>query len=210
MSNVKIINLTDVSIYLMEASVNLIDTYLKTLNPSEKNRLKAIKHPEKKLEYAASRYLKHQLFGSEELFYDDSGSPYLERSGFISISHSKKYVAIGTCDSFEIGIDIEEINQKALLVQHKFVNEKEKSIFNIHSAKEMTLLWSFKETLYKLSDRNQLIFKTDLQVTKTKSKYLGKTLTTKGFKETILEFIEFDGFLITCNQTKLQLLHEHS
>ena len=204
MSNVKIINLSDVSIYLMEHSDLQINEYINKLNPSELERFKTIKHPLKKTEYAASRYLKNKLFGNEDIYYDDSGTPYLEKSGYLSISHSHKYVAIGTCDAFRIGIDIERIDEKAKTVQRRFVNEEEALQFDCTSDKDMTLLWSFKETLYKLSDRNQLIFKTDLPVFRTNNGHIGKVLMKSGFKETNLQHVEFDGFLITCNTDKLR------
>jgi 4'-phosphopantetheinyl transferase EntD len=209
MQGVVKINLNGVAIYLMEVSDSQYIKYCNALNQLEMDRLEKITRAEKKVEFAASRYLKHQLFGNLHINYHESGTPFLENEGNIALSHTKKLVGIGQCNIHSIGIDIEPISGKAKKVATKFCSEAESHFFNIEDEKEMTLLWSFKETLYKLSDRKQLIFKTDIRVYQKDTIFYGEVRSKDGFFKTVLDYTEFNGNYITCNHTSLELLDEN-
>jgi len=210
MSDISIINLNAVSIYLMEIDFSRFETYHSSLNDREKIRLEDLKHPEKKLEFAASRFLKHHLFGEAHIEYDATGAPQINGVGSISISHCTSHVAIATCKEHLVGVDIEEIREKAVLLSSKFTTAEEAGIFDTTSKKDMSALWSLKECLYKLSDRKKLIFKEDILVYKHGNTLLGSIKKTDGIYEYELHVENFQNILITFNLGKGKLLHGYS
>ena len=210
MSTISIINLNAVSIYLMEIDFFDFEIYQSILNEPERRRLSGINHPEKKLEFAASRYLKHDLFGNVNIEYDSTGAPGIKDVGYISISHCNSHVVLATCTEHLIGVDIEEIRQKSVLTSRRFITDNEKLIFDQTNEKDMSLLWSFKECLYKLSDRNQLLFQRDILVNKRADQFYGSILKTDGVYEYELHVENFQNNLITFNSSKGKLLHGYS
>lgn len=207
MSDISIINLNAVSIYLMEIDLSRFESYCSSLNEQEKVKLEHTHHPRKKLEYAASRYLKHQLFGARHIEYDSTGGPRIEGIGFLSLSHSDSYVGIAISTEHLVGLDIEEIRQKAVTLSPKFITPEEALLFDQESALEMSALWSLKECLYKLSDRKELIFKQDILVTKRENRTFGSIKKSTGIYEYELHVENFRNILITCNLGNGKLLH---
>lgn len=210
MSTISIINLNAVSIYLMEIDFSHLETYESALNAQEKSRLKGIRHPEKKIEFAASRYLKHYLFGKANIEYNSTGAPEIENVGYISISHCSSHVVIAKCTEHLIGVDIEEIREKSVKTSPRFITEDEKGFLDQGNEKDMSMLWSFKECLYKLSDRNQLLFQKDILVYKRDGRFYGSIQKTDGIYEYELHVENFKNILITFNSSNGKLLHEHS
>lgn len=172
----------------------------------EYSRLNGIKHPEKKLEFAASRYLKHHLFGEANIEYDSTGAPGIKDVGYISLSHCSSHVVLATCTEHLIGVDIEEVREKAVHLASKFTTRDEALIFDISNEKDMSTLWSLKECLYKLSDRKKLIFKEDILVYQRENKLLGSIKKTSGIYEYELHVENFQNILITFNLGKGKLL----
>lgn len=210
MSDISIINLNAVSIYLMEINSSRFEAYGLSLNDKEKSRLNEIAHPEKKLEFAASRYLKHQLFGNRHIEYGPTGAPQIKGVGFISLSHCTSHVVIAASPEHPVGVDIEEIRDKAVRTSRRFITDAEKTFLDPTSEKDMSLLWSFKECLYKLSDRNQLLFQRDILVYKKSDRFCGSILKTDGIYEYDLHVENFQNILITFNSGKGKQLHAHS
>jgi len=105
-----------------------------------------------------------------------SGRPFLVDTGpasAVSLSHSGHWVAAllapaGTA----LGIDVEMVRDKAQRIARKFLNTEELTTiehFTIpeaafpHSPTELySLLWSAKETLYKLANQCGIIFRQNL------------------------------------------------
>jgi len=198
------INLSGVIIDLMVIEPESLPKYLKTLTYNEIKRYDSIKHSNKKLEFAASRFLKHQLYGNAEINYLEHGSPYIRLDStptLLSISHSHHLTAISVSKSFPIAVDLELISEKSVKLASKFCSEEESRIFDLHSAEDMTLLWSFKETLYKLSDRNGLIFKRDLTIFKQDNKFMGSVLMVNGHVIVELSFTRIEELFLTCNHS---------
>ena len=210
MSTISIINLNAVSIYLMEIHFSHFEAYVVSLNEIELSRLNNIKHPEKKLEFAASRHLKHQLFGEANIEYDSTGAPEIKGVGYISLSHCNTHVALAICTEHLIGVDIEEIRDKSVKTSRRFITDDEKRFLDQTNKKDMSMLWSFKECLYKLSDRNQLLFQKDILVYKRSDQFYGSILKTDGIYEYELHVENYQNILITFNSGKGKLLHEHS
>lgn len=210
MPEISIINLNAVSIYLMEIDFSRFEYYQSDFTPQEQVKIKTFGSPAKRLEYAASRYLKHHIFGAKNIAYDVTGAPYIEGVGFISLSHSSTYVAVAVCPEHLIGVDIEEIRAKSIKLSARFITEEEKQFFDPTDQTDMSTLWSLKECLYKLSDRNQLLFQRDILVYRKDDQLFGSILKTDGIYEYALEVTHFRNILISFNSGKGKLIHEHS
>jgi 4'-phosphopantetheinyl transferase len=110
------------------------------------------------------------------LLNEDTGRPYLRGPGpqaAVSLSHSGEWVAAllapaGTA----VGIDIEQVRDKAMRIARKFLNEQEATGIQTITLADSpaataplelySLLWSAKETLYKLAGQRGLIFRENL------------------------------------------------
>ena len=200
MNIIQTINSNAVFIDLMEMDENDYEKYVSVLTDFEIQKLESINHPLKKLEFAASRFLKHHRFENKLINYDETGAPLVDNGPFISLSHTKKHVALAFCDEFRIGVDIETISEKSILTQRRFITEKEKQLFKTSDSHDMTLLWSLKETMYKLSDRNELLFQQHLLIEeRNDNNFTGKVLHKSGFITYNLTAFTFPDFFITCN-----------
>jgi 4'-phosphopantetheinyl transferase EntD len=197
MQNVQILELSAATIYLMDLTDFKHTNIIHLLNEEEKKHLNEIKSEQKKKEYTAIRWMKTNLFGTDPILYTEDGSPTIDNSSFISISHTTKYACLGVSKTYKIGIDIEEIREKAVSVQHKFCTENEAIIFDTTNNFDMTLLWSLKEALYKLSDRQQLLFKIDICIDKRSPEIVARVRFESGFKTVSLGYLLIDSHIFT-------------
>jgi phosphopantetheinyl transferase len=169
------IQLKDIDIHLLNFSEFETSDYLDQLTDAEKERFYTFNSAQRKLEYVATRILRHRIFGFEHIHYDKNGAPFIEGEGYISISHTKNQVGIAFSKKHAIGLDLEMIQEKAKKVCSKFLTSDELLSFDANSELEMTKAWSAKEALYKLAGRKELNFKTDLHLKKvTESEWIGK------------------------------------
>ena len=100
---------------------------------------------------------------------DATGRPWLAGTGTghnlaVSLSHSGTWVAAVLGHGGRVGIDIEIIRDKAQRLASKFLAADEWAAARAapDDAAHYTLLWSAKETLYKLAAQRGIIFKTQL------------------------------------------------
>lgn len=115
--------------------------------------------------WLASRALISQIFKGKNytLFKDAVNKPYLKVNGklwFLSITHSANYAAIAFSEKHHIGIDLERIDERVNRVAKKFINEVEGSY--AHTTLHKTIIWSAKESLYKLHGQREVDFKQHL------------------------------------------------
>lgn len=107
-------------------------------------------HPIKLKEILLVRKILQSVLPGYKILYDGR-VPYLEPRDFeISITHSFPYAALAVAKN-KIGIDIEPFNDKIVKIRHKFLNENETGF--IEKEKEvayLTVIWSVKESLYKI------------------------------------------------------------
>ena len=105
--------------------------------------------------------------GEAEIKYNDNGKPYLVSSSeYISVSHTQCCIAVAI-SSRPIGIDVERIATKVLALKEKFLSVSE--IQSIDSNKELIhtlLLWSAKESIFKLMDATGVDFKKSIHIKK--------------------------------------------
>lgn len=205
MSYVPIIKRNDLSVYLMEIDENEVNSYLSSLTPAELIKYGALHHPEKQLEFAASRHLRTLLFGKKQIEYNEFGSPYIEGEGYISLSHTRGLVGLAHSVLFNVGLDLESVRDKAMHLHTKFIHPSEREFFDTTSAFDMSLLWSFKETLFKLADRRGVHFSKDLIIRKENDHFFGLINQYHILHEYELTYQLFGHYLITCNTCMEQI-----
>ncbi|MDO7887171.1 4'-phosphopantetheinyl transferase family protein [Hymenobacter cheonanensis] len=132
-------------------------------------------------QWLAGRVLVQQLLAAAgaplaALRNDEAGRPFLLGPGprpAVSLSHSGEWVvALLAPAGTAVGIDIEMVRDKAQRLARKFLNEQEAAVLEsitlaesagLQAQQELySLLWSAKETLYKLANRRGLIFRDNL------------------------------------------------
>lgn len=125
------------------------------LNSSEFSFFKKISNNSRKLQWILVRKLFKKYFSNNEsIVYNNNGKPISSNGTFISISHSKDYVALIQSQKFNVAIDVESISKRIIRIKHKFVKESELPSLNSENdlIKYCTIIWSAKECLCKLFD----------------------------------------------------------
>ena len=103
------------------------------------------------------------IIGEHTLLHKDSGAPFLKNSDYkISISHSSNLFAIYLSKKLTIGIDIERIKKDLNKGKHYFLNASEIKVG--WKPNELYLIWSAKESFYKLLEGNITDLKNDVTV----------------------------------------------
>lgn len=116
-----------------------------------------IKHPQKKLQHLAGRYLLPFLFPgfpNHEIEIADTRKPFLPNEQYhFSISHCSKYAAAIVSSRQRVGIDVELITNRLHKIKHKFLHGEELRFVNSQSTTQqlnlLSILWSAKEAMYK-------------------------------------------------------------
>ncbi|MCH1478727.1 MAG: 4'-phosphopantetheinyl transferase superfamily protein [Crocinitomicaceae bacterium] len=146
---------------MLDKSCVNIDTFL---FEKERKQLKALQHPNRKIEFIGARQLRNEMIKNQEISYLDSGKPYLKDSKMhISISHSDAAICLCLSQN-SVGIDIEIPSLRSVKVASKFCSDAESKLFNTSSIDDMTTLWSIKESIYKKIDEPGLDFKKCIRV----------------------------------------------
>ena len=106
----------------------------------------------RKIEWLSVRVLLYfMLKEDKQIGYSSEGKPFLtDDSFFISISHTKGYVAVILNPKTPVGIDIEQYGQRVHRVSDRYIRPDEQ----VESYQEdltwgLLLYWSAKETIFK-------------------------------------------------------------
>lgn len=153
-------------IWKIEESVEQLLEYLPNRAYYEQE-LQKFTAPHRKLEWLSVRALLYTLSGEhKEVCYEPSGKPYLaDRTSFLSISHTKGYVAVILSASAEVGIDIEQYSQRVHKVAHKYMREDEEVVpYDGDDTWSLLLHWSAKEVLFKSMNTAEVDFREHLQI----------------------------------------------
>lgn len=121
----------------------------------------------RRLEWLSVRALLYQLLGEhKEVCYESGGKPYLaDDSHFISISHTKGYVAVILGDVAEVGIDIEQYGRRVHKVAQKYMREDEAAgAYNGDDTWGLLLYWSGKEVMFKCMNIEGVDFRKHLRI----------------------------------------------
>ncbi len=160
----------------------------------------------KKLEWLSTRAIAKCLVEDRGMVYngirkDTYGKPHLNTlKGEISVTHSFPYVAVIYHQNSPVGCDLEKPREKILKIAKKFLDDNE-LMFSNQDVIKTTILWSIKESLYKLHGRKFVVFKDDLEVSPFKLEKEGIISAKIKLNNTIetvdLQYICYDDFIIT-------------
>jgi 4'-phosphopantetheinyl transferase len=166
--------------------------------------LSTISHEGRKKEWLAVRVLLKQLCGEEKkIAYNGNGSPYLEDNTFnISISHTKGYVAVLLHPVNNPGLDIERVNERILYLKHKFLrDEEQQQICGNNEQTLATLLWSAKESLFKVLNAEGVDFREHLFIhdflLQDEGVFDAEESRTGDMKKFIVRYKVFQDFVLT-------------
>lgn len=129
-----------------------------------------LKAPSRKLEFLAVRVLLYAMKGREiQVGHEPSGRPFLiGESEYVSISHTRNYVAVGLHKTAIPGIDIEQYGDKVRRVRSRFVRKDELPEGEAMPEKEelyqLLLHWSAKETMFKVMNCTEVDFLRHLRI----------------------------------------------
>ena len=172
--NKLLFNNINVSIWRIDETEDFLISNL-DLSINCKKRLNSIKSPSYRKQFLSVRALiKYNDINLNDLFYDSNGAPFLKNNLNISISHTNNYSAIALSKN-PVGIDIQDYREKILSIRDKFINEFEIELIDTHSVNDLTILWSIKESIYKIYKKQGLNFKKNIIVQKI----------TKDFKDSL-------------------------
>lgn len=115
--------------------------------------------PKRRYEFVAVRVLLQQMLPGAVIAYHESGKPYLQSSPWrISISHTDGFVAVILSLHGEVGVDIEQYGERVCRVASRFISSEESA----SGVWEQLLLWSAKETVYKMMNCREVDFREHL------------------------------------------------
>jgi 4'-phosphopantetheinyl transferase EntD len=134
-----------------------------------------VSHAQKRLQHLAGRYLLYTLFPDfplEEILIADTKKPYLvDEKYHFSISHFGSYAAAIVSSTSRVGVDVEKASPTIEKIRNKFLSPLESSIAfegiekSGHRLRQLTLLWSAKESIFKWYSLGKVNFKEHIQWT---------------------------------------------
>lgn len=134
----------------------------------------SIKHPLRQMQWLASRFLLKKMSNESRLlllYKNENGKPFFENANYhFSITHSHSYVAVIISKEHNVSIDLEKITDKVLKVKNKYLHPQD--FEQGDNLKNLTVIWSAKETLYKYFDSKLLHFKEHLIIKKNHNHFL--------------------------------------
>ena len=180
----------------VEPKININSTYL---TDKEELYLKNLTNENRKQEFLQLREIKNKTIGKIEIQYNNDGKPFLTDSGdYISISHSQNFIGFLKAP-FNVGLDIEEINERVLKIKQRFLNANEQLLFG-PSVLNLTIAWTLKEALFKLNERKGIDFRKELLIEeKTDFGFLGKMLDKDGWRLVKLKTLQKENLIISYN-----------
>jgi len=146
------------------------------LDDKDLTTVESFKNHQRKLEWLSVRTLLKSMLGKDgKIVYGPERKPYLHNNSFnISISHSKNLTAILMSKKKRVGLDLEFMANKILRIADKFLRpeeleqiEKDKELYHLY------LHWCAKEALYKICDKVDINFVTNLCIEPFKPKEKG-------------------------------------
>lgn len=188
-------------IYLLGYSDFDPNEYIALLTQDEKERCNSFRHPNRQMEFVATRILRNKIFGPKKIQYNQYGAPFIKNEGYISISHSRGLVGIALNRSYKIGLDLESYRSNILELYPKFLSIEEALEFDTKSRLEMTKVWSAKEALYKLAGRKKIHFSKELLLTKTldESQWHGTIINPDHHLSVKLNIFERNNTIVSIN-----------
>ena len=157
------------SVWKMEESLDTLFSLLPDVRRvSCEQEMQRFTSDRRKLEWLSVRVLLYSMLQEDkEIGYSSEGKPHLtDNSSFISISHTKGYVAVVLgLPGREVGVDIEQYGERVRKVAHKFMREDEQpSVFRGTDTWSLLLHWSAKETMFKCLNASEVDFRGHMRI----------------------------------------------
>lgn len=159
---------------------------LEMLSPENKEQaqeqLLTIKSKRRTLEWLSTRVILQLLTNDNKTInYTPQGEPFLSDNSYqISISHSKNHVVVLLHKTKKVGVDIENYSSRILKIEKRFISQEE-YIDPDNRTLHLILHWCAKETLYKLMDSTELVFKKHLHIQPFKVQKKGVMKASESF-----------------------------
>lgn len=150
---------------ITETRTELLDM----LSPENKEQAQCqllnIKSKKRTLELLSTRVILQLLTNDNKTInYTAQGEPFLSDQSYqISISHSNNHAVVLLHRSKKVGVDIENYSSRILKIEKRFISEEEYIDPNNRTL-HLMLHWCAKETIYKLMDSTDIIFKKHLHI----------------------------------------------
>lgn len=120
----------------------------------------------RKAEWLCTRLLLKNLIGNDHrISYSEHGKPILDDEvyKFISISHSRDFVAILVHQNTDVGIDIESQDRNYAAVLKKYLSEEE--LIGVgNNIIIQSLYWCAKEAIFKLVPQDGVEFRKQIHI----------------------------------------------
>lgn len=176
---------------------------------NEQRILEGISHPQKRLEWLSSRLCLKELLQIRhkvESLNFPTGAPYLSDHSFnISYSHSNMYSGAIASEFYPVSMDLEDLSkERNLKTRFLFMHPSELDYFQAsNDLRTFFLIWSAKETLYKIYTKRGIVFKENLLINR-EQKALEQSGTVSGIlkadgieKTYTIYYSFFPGVLLT-------------
>ena len=152
---------TRIIVWEIKETIDFLKSEL-NLSDFSKNTLRKKKSEIHQKQFLAVRnILKLLSIHDSDISYNVDGKPFI-KSIYISISHSKEFVAVIIGDE-KVGVDIESNSDKCFQIMQKFIGVENE--FPIKMDRKIAqILWNMKESLYKIIDFKEIDFKENLVV----------------------------------------------
>jgi len=150
-----------IALWRITESVEDLLGLIRALERTEKE-IENFKSEKRKKEWIAVRLLHEHLLPDSQaaIEYTEHRKPILsdDHPSHISISHSGDLAALMMHDTNEVGMDLEEIRVNIRNVRKKFLSADEKAFCSIDEIEKLIVMWSAKESIYKLYGKKELSF----------------------------------------------------
>ena len=141
------------AVWKMEEPLDVLLSLLpNTRKISSEKELLRFTSERRKMEWLSVRVLLYSMLQEDkEIVYSSEGKPFLsDHSFYISISHTKGYVAVMLASSVPVGIDIEQYAQRVHKVCDRYVRPDEQvESYQGDITWGLLLHWSAKEAVFK-------------------------------------------------------------
>jgi len=124
-------------------------------------------------------FLKNELGIDSEVLHHTTGAPFLKKNKkFISISHSENLFAIHMSTIDRVGIDVQVLKDNIHRGRGYFINEFEENNFEM-STEELQLIWSAKESAFKMKKGAVEHYREDISIHEIKNKSIAVEINHK-------------------------------
>lgn len=203
------------SVYAVWHITEHMDYFLKHLSLDANAGFDAVNHPDKQLQWLASRVLVKVLVEShlnqpfEGIYNDENGKPWLNNiSCHVSISNSGNYASASLHKTRSVGIDIERIKPKIKKIAHKYLLPQELISWG-KDINTLTLGWCCKETVYKIYGLGCISLKDNIWLSPPEDlSHVKAILRVENATTFYLKSIRFDDYMLAYNYYPVELSSE--